>query len=130
MENPSFMKHKPGQRRRMLSPWLPILIAPILIAGLALGAQQNAEETLKVQTTDVVVDVIVTDKNGNHVPGLTANDFAVSEDGVAQKISSFSEARSQRASAETSAPPQSAKTATPPAPPSPAPSDCGNGSGR
>jgi len=56
-------------------------------------AQQNPAETLKVEATDVVVDVIVTDRNGHHVPGLTAQDFTVLEDGLPQKIASFLESR-------------------------------------
>ena len=111
------MKRK-AHSPHLLPPWLLILIAVVLllIAGLASGAQQNPEETLKVEATDVVIDVIVTDKNGNHVPGLTAKDFAVSEDGVSQRVTSFSEARSQPASGETSVQPQSAKTAAPAVP--------------
>lgn len=108
------MKRKPARNSLVLSPLRLILFTLLVVSCgfLIVRAQQGPEETLKVQTTDVVVDVIVTDKNGNHVPGLTANDFAVSEDGTPQKIASFSESRSQRASAESSAQAQSAKTAT------------------
>jgi hypothetical protein len=37
--------------------------------------------------------VVVTDDRGRFVPGLTQKDFQVSEDGVAQKISAFSDER-------------------------------------
>jgi VWFA-related protein len=37
----------------------------------------------------VVVDLIVTDRHGHHVQGLTAADFKVYEDGVLQKIIGF-----------------------------------------
>lgn len=69
-----------------------------------LCAQQNAGETLKAQAVDVMVDVIVTDKNGRHVPGLQALDFTIIEDGVPQRITSFSESRSPVTHDKTSGP--------------------------
>jgi VWFA-related protein len=56
-----------------------------------LSAVAQEPQTFKVETNRVVVDVIVTDKKGHHVPGLTANDFSLAEEGVPQKIESFSE---------------------------------------
>ena len=50
---------------------------------------QSAETPIKVQSVNVVVDLIVTDRHGHHVPGLTASDFTISEDGVPQKIVGF-----------------------------------------
>ena len=47
------------------------------------------QSTIKVQAPSVVVDVIVTDKKGRHVPALRAGDFTVYDDGVPQKIDSF-----------------------------------------
>ena len=44
---------------------------------------------IKVQAPSVVVDVIVTDKKGRPVPGLTAADFAVYENNRPQKIVTF-----------------------------------------
>ena len=53
-------------------------------------AQEKAAETsIKVQTSNVVIDLIVTDRHGRHVPGLTAADFTVFEDGIPQKIIGF-----------------------------------------
>jgi VWFA-related protein len=48
-----------------------------------------------------VVDVIVTDKKGRHVPGLTARDFSISEEGTPQKVESFSESTSAASSTST-----------------------------
>lgn len=48
------------------------------------------EATIKVDVRQVLVPVIVTDKEGHHVTGLTRADFQVFEDGVEQKISGFS----------------------------------------
>ena len=44
---------------------------------------------IKVQAPSVVVDVIVTEKKGRPVPGLTAADFAVYENNHPQKIVTF-----------------------------------------
>ena len=56
-------------------------------SGRAAGAQ--GEPVIKVQAPSVVVDVIVTDKKGRPVPGLTAADFAVYENNRLQKIVTF-----------------------------------------
>lgn len=47
--------------------------------------------TIKVESRVVVVDVVVTDKQGQAVPGLRKDNFQISEDGAAQTISSFEE---------------------------------------
>lgn len=44
---------------------------------------------IKVESTSVVVDVIVTDKRGRPAQGLKASDFAVYDNGVPQKIVTF-----------------------------------------
>lgn len=45
--------------------------------------------TFRVEVNYVDVDAVVTDKNGNVVRGLTAEDFEVFEDGTPQKIEMF-----------------------------------------
>jgi VWFA-related protein len=47
--------------------------------------------TLRTTARLVVLDVVVTDGNGNPVKGLKPSDFTLSEDGVPQKFASFSE---------------------------------------
>ena len=54
-------------------------------------ADQGKPLQFKSQTTIVQVPVVVTDKAGNHVHGLTKADFKVLENGKAQKIASFEE---------------------------------------
>ncbi len=56
-------------------------------SGQPAGAQ--GEPVIKVQAPSVVVDVIVTDRKGRPVPGLTAADFAVYENNRRQKIMTF-----------------------------------------
>ncbi len=46
--------------------------------------------TIKVEVRQVLVPVVVTDREGHHVAGLTQGDFHVFEDGVEQKITAFS----------------------------------------
>src|SRR6266403_2449167 len=53
-----------------------------------LMAQQDAGR-FKIQSSTVLLDVIVTDSKGNVITGLTADDFRISENGAPQKIVSF-----------------------------------------
>ena len=46
-------------------------------------------ETIEVSIVNV--DVVVTDRNGNHIHGLTRNDFEIHEDGKLQSVSNFAE---------------------------------------
>jgi VWFA-related protein len=68
----------------------------LLPAVQAQERQEKAEEqegTVRINTELVSVDVIVTDRAGlKNAPALKAADFAIYEDGVPQKISSFSTA--------------------------------------
>jgi len=72
-----------------------IAMLPVL-AGAFVGAQQPSAPAnepgpfFRVTTRLVLVDVIVLDKESNPVQGLKADDFTVTEDGVRQRITSFS----------------------------------------
>jgi VWFA-related protein len=68
--------------------WVPTW----LIAAWGLGAPAGAQEqvpTFPARADRVVVDVVVTDRDGVPVTGLSASDFEVSEDGERQRIVSF-----------------------------------------
>src|SRR4030088_1349915 len=67
-----------------------------------LSQEKAAEPSFKAQSVNVVVDLIVTDRHGHHVSGLTASDFTIYEDGVAQKIVGFTPAAGS--ASNTSAP--------------------------
>ncbi len=71
------------------------LIACLLAAGLA-SAQESGQygETLEVRIINV--DVVVTDKDGNPIPGLTEADFEIYESGKLQPITNFAEYRTSR----------------------------------
>lgn len=55
------------------------------------AGQAAPEETpvFPTQLEQVIVDVVVTDKKGNPIKGLTAADMSVTEDGVKQDVVSF-----------------------------------------
>jgi VWFA-related protein len=69
----------------------------MLAAGMGAGAQtvgtnqtaQNGTFTLSVNSQLVIETVVVKDKDGHFVSGLTAKDFLVQEDGVPQTIRTF-----------------------------------------
>jgi VWFA-related protein len=54
-----------------------------------LSQEKTAEPPIKVQSVNVVIDLIVTDRHGHHVQGLTASDFTIYEDGIPRKIIGF-----------------------------------------
>jgi VWFA-related protein len=68
-------------------------------SGAALLAQSNAPEstasasTLRITSRAVLVDVVVTDRNGAPIAGLRQDAFSVSEQGKSQTISFFEEHR-------------------------------------
>ncbi len=65
---------------------------------------QQPTPTLRVETRLVLVDVVVTDKKGNPVRGLTREDFTLKENGKPQSLAVFSwEGREEEA--ERPAPP-------------------------
>ena len=74
-------------------------LAAVLITALALGGlvaahsqapQQPQAQIYSAGATAVLVDVVVRTRQGRPLQGLTADDFEVFEDGVRQKIGSFS----------------------------------------
>jgi Ca-activated chloride channel family protein len=66
------------------------LLLTLLVSLLALpAAAQEPALSEKVDVNVVLVDVTVTDRAGNHILGLTKDDFIVKEDGVAQEIASL-----------------------------------------
>ncbi|MGE0133063.1 MAG: VWA domain-containing protein [Blastocatellales bacterium] len=75
-----------------------LVITALTICARSLAAQDKRDKkdemgTIRLDTDLVSVDVIVTDRDGNRSSALLkASDFTVYEDGVRQKISSFSAA--------------------------------------
>jgi VWFA-related protein len=79
--------------KRRLLICLFVMTAVSLRMAVAQGnkeAQKKQDETVKLETRLVTLDVIVKDKKGKHVTDLKAEDFSVFEEGVAQKVEFFS----------------------------------------
>lgn len=75
-----------------------------------------AGNTIKVEVRQVLVPVIITDKDGHHITSLKQQDFQVFEDGIEQKISSFS-VETEGAATAPAQPAAAAGTAPAPAKP-------------
>jgi VWFA-related protein len=81
--------------KRTLSTLLTILfVAPVVlpqqpVAAPPKTAQQEQEETVRIGTAAVHVDVIVTDKTGKRVTGLTASDFQVTDENEPRTVDYF-----------------------------------------
>jgi VWFA-related protein len=54
-------------------------------------AEDEGKIEFRTQTVLIQVPVVVTDKTGNHIHGLTKDDFRVLENGKQQKVSAFEE---------------------------------------
>ena len=72
----------------------------LLLAGLCLSQSRQQDRpvsapvqnpSIKVESRIVVVDVVVTDKQGQSVPSLSKDDFHVFEEGSPQIVTSFEE---------------------------------------
>jgi len=76
---------------------LAFVLLSLLVGRISLGAQtpdipsQEGQPLVKVRTNAVVVDVVVTDRNGKPAPGLSKQDFDLTEDGKPQAIDFFEE---------------------------------------
>jgi VWFA-related protein len=98
-------------RRRLL----PLLVLPCFVVWLC--AQSSSPESTEVHSTFrsnsrlVVVDVVVTDRNDQPVPGLHKEDFQVLEDGQPQSVRFFEE-HTGAASAAMKTPPLPPNTFT------------------
>ena len=84
--------HRHPCQRALLALFLSLCtvgpVAPEAAAQEPPGAQ-DAPPTFPAGVGQVVVDVVVIDRKGTPVAGLTADDLIVTEDGVPQKIVSF-----------------------------------------
>ncbi|MCU1229228.1 MAG: hypothetical protein JWO97_2112, partial [Acidobacteria bacterium] len=70
------------------------LTATLLIALYAATANAQLEqlaESIEVRVTNI--DVVVTDRAGHPIPGLTREDFEIYEDGKLQPLTNFYEIR-------------------------------------
>jgi VWFA-related protein len=76
---------------------VPLVVLAALLIGGATGTRPaaqagpaRADQPYATAATAILVDVVVRDRRGLPVTDLSADDFAIAEDGVAQKIDTFS----------------------------------------
>ncbi|MFZ0287807.1 MAG: VWA domain-containing protein [Candidatus Sulfotelmatobacter sp.] len=62
-----------------------------LFVGYGTGVEAQESPDLHVVVNLVQLNVAVTDKNGNYITGLRPKDFAIVEDGIAEKVATFAE---------------------------------------
>jgi Ca-activated chloride channel family protein len=77
-------------RTRSVSKTLPLLLAIVCLNAFAVAAQDD--DVVRVNTDLVVLNITVTDKDGQYVKGLKVSDFKIYEDGIevqSNMISSF-----------------------------------------
>jgi VWFA-related protein len=91
-------------RSRGLKPWwFVLLLSPFLLAQQPPVPQRPVESaadsipagTLKVRTELVLVPVVVRDKQGKHISGLTKDEFRLEENGQDQVVSLFEEVKAE-----------------------------------
>ena len=84
-----------AENARTMPPATPALfpsvgalcVLGVLLAGPLTNAQTpNEDFTIAVDVSRVVLDVTVTDRKGRWIPGVTAGQFRVFEDGVEQEV--------------------------------------------
>lgn len=86
---------------RVCKPCAVYALAAALAAGVLRGqappavdqanATQTAAPTIKIETRNVLVDVVVTGHHGESIPDLRQEDFRIAEDGASQTITAFEE---------------------------------------
>lgn len=61
----------------------------VVISDQASGNKSSDDDVVRIDTSLVICDVLVTDQQGRPVRNLKATDFAISEDGVPQTVGHF-----------------------------------------
>ncbi len=90
--------------------WAQLVLYPILtLAAAAYGqaaktSSPKPSATFTTTSRNVVLDVVVTDGNGNPIHGLNAHDFTVLENGTPQHVKGFEEHRSDAQSVKSPVP--------------------------
>ena len=73
---------------RNINRWLAMALCPAM--ALSQTAANTQEAPIRVTSRIVYVDVVVRDRSGQIIPGLTQQDFRLEEDGKPQTIDFFS----------------------------------------
>src|SRR5687768_4040799 len=91
-------------------------VAPLLLSPFAI-AQDTPRFSERLDVSLVNVEVIVTDRDGNRVRGLKAEDFTILEEGRPQQIANFAEYSAQAEAVDVSVEGAAPKTAAAEPPP-------------
>ncbi|PYP85160.1 MAG: hypothetical protein DMF61_17855 [Blastocatellia bacterium AA13] len=79
--------------RKIRGLWSILLLGIVVVSASAPAPQivlgQQGEKPLKLEADLVTIDATVTDKDGNYIRNLKADDFAVLTDGEPQKLDFF-----------------------------------------
>jgi VWFA-related protein len=86
VEGPASMKRLVVQIRTLM-----VFASALVAAQQPSAPRENSGLVLRATTRMVLVDAVVLDKNGQPVKSLKADDFTLTEDGVRQRMASFSE---------------------------------------
>lgn len=89
-------------RKIILSAAVGLFVTRIAVAQTPAQGAASQPPVISVKARLVVLDVVVTDKGGNLVPGLTKDDFTVYEDKAPQTIRSFEAPEQHRLPANVS----------------------------
>src|SRR5215212_1064664 len=66
-----------------------LLLGCFLLPARVVEAQQDGDETVRIDTSLVQLNVGVVDRQGRAITSLSSGDFAVYEEGVKQSIQTF-----------------------------------------
>jgi VWFA-related protein len=80
----------------------------LVLGGAPRPSAQNDSSNFHVNVVLVQLNVAVTDRKGNYVPGLRPQDFTVTEDRIPQKIATFEEGNGATTEVDVSARPADA----------------------
>lgn len=69
------------------------ILAMLLVVAVVASTARPAQYQIRVPVDLVNINFSATDKNGRMVPGLTADDFTIEEDGKRQQVSMFARER-------------------------------------
>ena len=119
------MLRDPHPPRRFSRTALALALTALALSALGIAALAAGQTfRFRAAATRVIVDVLVLDDDGNPVPGLTADDFELFEDGEPQRVASLDVVDWQRYELGETVPEAA------PAAPDPAPAAAGNASPR
>src|SRR5438270_266010 len=65
---------------------MTLMLTTAVLGSVLLAAQEPQTPKFRVAVDAVRIDAVVTDKDGNIIRDLTADDFEIQQDGKAQKV--------------------------------------------